>query len=99
MKRKILISFILSIFLAVSLNAQKKDQFGNYILKELTEQQALKLFGKPGERLAKSLGNPKLIKESIIQGNKVKTVLFNYGSICAPNYLGNIADLVWNGLG
>lgn len=99
MKRNILISFVLVLILIANLSAQKKDQFGNYILKELTEKQALQIFGKPGERLSKSLGNPKLIKESIIQGNKVKTVLFNYGSICAPNYLGNIADLVWNGLG
>lgn len=99
MKNRILFSFILIGILAINLTAQKKDQYGNYILKELTEKQALEIFGKPGERLAKSLGNPKLIKESIIQGNKVKTVLFNYGSICAPNYLGNIADLVWNGLG
>lgn len=99
MKNKILLSIILVGILAINLIAQKKDQYGNYILKELTEKQALEIFGKPGERLAKSLGNPNLIKESIIQGNKVKTVLFNYGSICAPNYLGNIADLVWNGLG
>lgn len=99
MKKKIFTITSLILVLVLNIYAQKKDQYGNYILKELTEKQALELFGKPGERLAKSLGNPKLIKESIIQGNKVKTVLFNYGSICAPNYLGNIADLVWNGLG
>jgi len=96
--KKVIIFFSLIVF-STTLFGQKRDEYGNYILKELTEKQALKIFGKPGERLNKTLGNPRLIKESIIQGNKVKTVLFNYGSICAPNYLGNIADLVWNGLG
>lgn len=75
MRNKLTLSFILVLIFSLTLIAQKKDEYGNYILKELNEKQALKLFGKPGERLAKSLGNPKLIKESIIQGNKVKTVL------------------------
>ncbi len=99
MKSNIKVVLVLIFLFSLNLFAQKRDEYGNFLLKELTEQQALKIFGKPGERLAKALGNPKIIKESIIQGNKVKTVLFNYGSICAPNYLGNIADLVWNGLG
>ena len=39
------------------------------------------------------------IKEAILDSNNVTTVFFNYGSICKPNYLGNVADMVWNGLG
>lgn len=99
MKLKLSLLILALFFTINNLLAQKVDEFGNYIIKELTEEQALRIFGKPGDALRKSLGNPNLIKESIIQGNKVKTVVFNYGSICAPNYLGNIADLVWNGLG
>ncbi len=39
------------------------------------------------------------IKEVIMSSNDITTVLYNYGSICKPNTLGNIADMVWNGLG
>jgi len=99
MKSKIV--FLISALLIISANlfSQKKDKYGYYIIKELTEEEALRIYGKPADALQKSLGNKNIIKESIIQGNKVKTVLFNYGSICAPNYLGNVADLVWNNLG
>lgn len=38
-------------------------------------------------------------KEVILNSNKIKTVLFNYSSICKPNYLVNIADFVWKDLG
>ncbi len=45
------------------------------------------------------LGDPSEIKEVIISGNEITSVVFNYGSIGKPNYLGNIADLVWKELG
>ena len=35
------------------------------------------------------------IKSLIIRGNKITTVVYNYGNITRPNTLGNIADLVW----
>ncbi len=44
-------------------------------------------------------GEQSEIKSSIINGNKITSILYNYGSIGAPNRLSNIADLVWNGLG
>ncbi|MFH2050629.1 MAG: hypothetical protein ABIJ12_14440, partial [bacterium] len=44
-------------------------------------------------------GDKQEVKEVILNSNEVKVVLFNYGSICAPNYLGNVADFVWKGLG
>jgi hypothetical protein len=47
----------------------------------------------------KQSGDMAEIKEAIIGGNNITTILYNYGSICKPNFFGNIADLVWNGLG
>ncbi len=44
-------------------------------------------------------GEQSEIKQAVLDSNNVSTVFFNYGSICKPNYLGNIADMVWNGLG
>ncbi|MCK9424638.1 MAG: T9SS type A sorting domain-containing protein [Ignavibacteriaceae bacterium] len=45
------------------------------------------------------LGTSKEIKESVLNSNAITTVVFNYGSIGKPNYLGNIADLVWKNMG
>ncbi len=47
----------------------------------------------------KTQGNQKDIKQVILNSNDITTVLFNYGSIGKPNYLSNIADLAWHGLG
>src|SRR5207249_11153440 len=44
-------------------------------------------------------GSAAEIKSLIINGNKITTIVYNYGSITRPNTLGNIADLVWNRLG
>jgi len=51
------------------------------------------------ERLAKTTGDPREIKSLIISGNKITTVVYNYGNITRPNTLPNVADLVWNRLG
>lgn len=102
MKIKYLILFliILLAFSFRSINAQEKDKYGNPILKSLSEEDAKRIFGDfYAPKLFKVNGNPRHIKESIISGNKITTILFNYASICAPNRLGNVADLVWNGLG
>jgi hypothetical protein len=48
---------------------------------------------------AKTTGLPSEIRSLIINGNKITTVVYNYGSITRPNTLGNVADLVWNRLG
>ncbi len=47
----------------------------------------------------KTTGNPSEIKSLIINGNKITTIVYNYGNITRPNTLGNVADLVWNRLG
>lgn len=81
--------------------AQQKDEYGNYNIKKLSYEDMVRIFGdvyKPG-KVFKTAGEPKEIRETIINGNKITVVVFNYASICKPNYLGNVADLVWNGLG
>lgn len=99
-KRFFLLMFI-AILLSINIYPQKKDQYGNIDIKGLSQADMERLFGdlyKPG-KIFKTQGDPREIREVIINGNKITTVLFNYGSICRPNYLGNIADLVWQGLG
>ncbi len=51
------------------------------------------------KNLEKISGDPGEIKSLIINGNKITTVVYNYGNITRPNTLGNVADLVWNRLG
>lgn len=90
---------ILPTFLT-NLFAQEYDEYGNINIKGLSEEDMVRIFGDQFNRkFFKVNGDKKAIKESIINGNNITTVLFNYGSICKPNYLGNIADLVWDGLG
>jgi hypothetical protein len=44
-------------------------------------------------------GSPGEVKSLIINGNKITTSVYNYGSITRPNTGGNVFDLVWNRLG
>ncbi len=44
-------------------------------------------------------GEQSEIKSFIAESNNITSLVFNYGSIGAPNMYSNIADLVWNGLG
>lgn len=90
----------LFLFSAVLL-PQERDKYGNINIKGLSYEDMIRIYGavlKPGH-VFKTNGAPREIREVIIKGNKITTVLFNYGSICKPNYLGNVADLVWQGLG
>lgn len=101
MRKQYLYFFLFLLFALTNVNAQERDEFGNYNIKKLTQADMERIFGdlyKPG-KIFKTQGDPREIKEVIIRGNKITTVVFNYGSICRPNYLGNIADLVWMGLG
>ena len=49
--------------------------------------------------LSKIAGDPREIRSFIMRGNKITTVVYNYGNITRPNTLGDVADLVWNRLG
>ncbi|MCF6269742.1 MAG: hypothetical protein L3J41_08535 [Melioribacteraceae bacterium] len=101
MKIKIKIFLLAFMFLfSVASFAQSVDADGNPMLKELSEEDAMRIFGDQySPKFFKTSGEKSIVKESIINGNNITTILFNYGSICAPNRLGNIADLVWKGLG
>ncbi|MDA3860836.1 MAG: hypothetical protein PF445_06390 [Melioribacteraceae bacterium] len=100
MKTKIFLFLALTLFLSVQSYAQRIDENGYPIYKEMSEEDAQRVLGDMySPKFFKVNGETKHIKSSIINGNKITTILYNYASICKPNTLGNIADLVWNGLG
>ena len=39
------------------------------------------------------------IRSAIMSANNVTFVMYNYGQVCRPNTLHNVADLVWHGVG
>jgi hypothetical protein len=41
----------------------------------------------------------KHVRSLVIDANKIKTILYNTGSISNPGVQGNVLDFVWNGLG
>lgn len=101
MKIKYVLTFLFLILLSSPFIAQEKDEYGNINIKKLTYEDMVRIYGdiyKPG-KVYKVDGNPREIREVIMRGNKIITVVFNYGSICKPNYLSGIASLVWQGLG
>ncbi len=72
----------------------------DYFYKNLTPEQSLEIFGPiKGVKLNKVAGDKREIKDITIKGNKITTILYNYGSVCAPSVLSNVEDLVWDGLG
>lgn len=50
-------------------------------------------------RMLKSTGSQTEIKSIVIQGNKIRTIIYNTGAISNPGVLAHVLDLVWNGLG
>ncbi|MBI2427763.1 MAG: hypothetical protein HYV29_03035 [Ignavibacteriales bacterium] len=50
-------------------------------------------------RMLKSTGLQSEVKSLVIQGNKIRSIIYNTGAISNPGVLGNVLDLVWNGLG
>ncbi|NJD21496.1 MAG: hypothetical protein FIA82_02330 [Melioribacter sp.] len=95
------ISILLYLFVLIGLTfGQVKDKVDDYYYKNLTPEQSLKIFGPiKGTKLNKIAGDKREIKDITIKGNKITTILYNYGSVCAPSVLSNVEDLVWNGLG
>ncbi|MBU2491271.1 MAG: hypothetical protein KJ571_01500 [Bacteroidetes bacterium] len=81
-------------------SAQVKDTIDDYYYKNLSPEQSLKVFGPiKGSKLNKVAGDRREIKDITIKGNKITTIMYNYGSVCAPSVLANVEDLVWDGLG
>ena len=99
-KLLILTLIIVSILSTNNLISQERDQYGNINIKGLSQEDMVRIFGDlfNPNALRKIAGEQKE-KSIIITGNKIKTILYNTGSICRPNTLGNVADLVWQGLG
>lgn len=97
--KSLAIILYLMIFSSIAL-AQSKDANGQYDLKKMSHEDYQRIFGSiTGTKFNKVTGESREIKDIIIKGNKVKTILYNYGSVCAPGVLSNVQDLVWNGLG
>src|SRR5690606_17545753 len=98
MNKKIILFLISFLISTTSVISQQKEVIDP---KGLSQEDMVRIFGdlyKPG-KVFKTAGDPREIREVIISGNKITTVIFNYGSITKPNYLPYVADLVWQGLG
>ncbi len=99
-KLKIFLFLALMLFVVSKAFAQRVDENGYPIYKEMSVEDAKRILGDMySPKMFKVNGETKYIKESIINGNKITTILYNYASICKPNTLPNTGDLVWNGLG
>jgi len=100
MTKKNIVVLVFSFLLSCLSIAQLKETTDPYYYRNLTPEQALKVFGPiKGVKINKANGDKREIKDITIKGNKITTILYNYGSVCAPNVLSNVEDLVWNGLG
>ncbi len=98
--KRIFTLVLLLLIIAKPALTQELDKYGYPIYKKLSEEDLTRILGKQfTPQLAKLTGDKNLIKQIIISGNKITTVVYNYGSICKPNTLGNVADLVWQNLG
>ncbi|MDP3829695.1 MAG: hypothetical protein Q8Q47_00405, partial [Ignavibacteriaceae bacterium] len=87
MKIKYSLTLLLIFIFSVPFLAQEKDEYGNFNIKKLTYEDMVRIYGdiyKPG-KVYKVNGDKREIREVIIKGNKITTVVFNYGSICKPN--------------
>ncbi len=68
------------------------------LMMEWMERQAQKY--NETHQLGKVTGDPNEIRSRIMHGNKITTIVYNYGNITRPNLTpDNTLDLVWNRLG
>lgn len=99
-KIKILTLIICVAIISVDSFAQKLDKDGNIIVKGLSQEDMIRIFGDLfNPNVFMKISGEQKEKNLIISGNKITTILYNTGSICRPNTLGNVADLVWQGRG
>lgn len=100
MKKYILLLTIAITFF--SFGQKKKIDFRTTDAKGLTRDELIEYNRSRQEffsALKKSAGLRSEVKSVVIQGNKIKTIIYNYGSISAPGVTGNVLDLVWQGIG
>lgn len=98
MKKGILL-FLL--FVSAVSAQQEKIDFRTVDIKYLNKQQLQEYqqWREDQFRLMKSNGLQSEVKSLIIQGNKIRSIIYNTGAISNPGVTGNVLDLVWNGLG
>lgn len=105
MKRIIIINLVIVLSLITNtIYSQQSDIDKTVDMKGLSSEDIIRIFGDiyNNRILLKSNGEQNKEKNVIVSGNKITTILYNTGSICRPNIFsppGNIADLVWQGLG
>ena len=99
MKKSLLVTLLI-IFSVVSAQDDKID-FRTVDIKYLNKQQRAEFqrWRDNQFRMMKSSGYQNEIKSLVIQGNKIRTIIYNTGAISNPGVTGNVLDLVWNGLG
>ncbi len=85
----------------ITVVAQEKIDFRTVDLKYLTPSQKIEFQRWRDEqfRMMKASGLQSEIKSLVIQGNKIKSIIYNTGAISNPNVTKNVLDLVWNKLG
>ena len=103
MKKTVIILLVLlaAVLVGTAAMAQEID-WKNFDPKRTTPEEwerVLEFMKQNEQRLAKSAGEAREIRSLIIRGNKITSVVYNYGTITRPNTLSNVADLVWNSLG
>lgn len=99
MKRNFLIALL--VCLTTLARAQQID-WEHFDPKKATPQEMQRVtdfLDHHANQLGKTNGVQSEIKSLIIRGNKITTVVYNYGTITRPNTLSGVADLVWHGLG
>ena len=81
-KMKIFLLFAFALFISSVSIAQRLDENGFPIYKEMSETDAQRILGDMySPKFFKVNGEKRYIKESIINGNKITTILYNYASI------------------
>ncbi|MFZ4620213.1 MAG: hypothetical protein ACOYNS_06630 [Bacteroidota bacterium] len=98
--KKSLLTALLVIFTVVNAQDTKVD-FRTADLKLLNKQQLREYQRWRDEqfKMLKTTGLQNEVKSLVIQGNKIKSIIYNTGAISNPGVQGNVLDLVWNGLG
>lgn len=94
--------FIILILFSSNIFAQQKIDFRTTDPKGLSQKEMEEYQKSRREffnRFNKTSGLRSEIKSLVIQGNKIKTIIYNTGSISRPGVLGNVLDLVWNNSG
>lgn len=96
-------SFLIALLCITSLSFAQdgKIDFKTVDIKTLNRQQ-LREYQRWREnefKMMKTSGLLTEVKSLVIQGNKIRSIIYNTGAISNPGVTGNVLDLVWNGLG